>query len=253
MKPKLLLLLVNLALLAAWLGKLPPCPGPTATSTRRRPGWRTLDGARAVHLQDDVLTGARRLGRAWTRVTRLARYAPAIALLAAACLLPTGCGGSGGDAETAGAPGGGKTLEELWRAPGDDVAVIAGTQNHEPGTFASRSSSWTARGGSRCSRQHGSGSPGHSRPRRFSSRRRSSSASASPAARRRMRRTSTSRTSGSPSPARTGCSPSRRAGSRCRRSGTSSCRRTTVSRARRSCDRRPRHRRSPPPVATSRS
>ena len=25
------------------------------------------------------------------------------------------------------------TLEELWRAPGDDVAIVAGTQNHEPG------------------------------------------------------------------------------------------------------------------------
>jgi hypothetical protein len=30
-------------------------------------------------------------------------------------------------------PGGGATLEELWRAPGDDVAVVPGTENHEPG------------------------------------------------------------------------------------------------------------------------
>jgi hypothetical protein len=30
-------------------------------------------------------------------------------------------------------PGGGQTLEELWRAPGDDVAVVAGTSTHEPG------------------------------------------------------------------------------------------------------------------------
>ena len=30
-------------------------------------------------------------------------------------------------------PGGGKTLEELWRAPGDDVAIVAGTSSHEPG------------------------------------------------------------------------------------------------------------------------
>jgi hypothetical protein len=58
---------------------------------------------------------------------------PAIALLAAACLLPLGCGGSGDDPETGGVPGDGKTLEQLWRAPGDDVAVIAGTQSHEPG------------------------------------------------------------------------------------------------------------------------
>jgi len=57
----------------------------------------------------------------------------ALALLAVACLLPIGCGGSGDDAETSAVPGGGDTLEELWRAPGDDVAVIAGTENHEPG------------------------------------------------------------------------------------------------------------------------
>ena len=30
-------------------------------------------------------------------------------------------------------PGGGQTLEELWRAPGDDVAIVAGTSSHEPG------------------------------------------------------------------------------------------------------------------------
>jgi hypothetical protein len=30
-------------------------------------------------------------------------------------------------------PGGGKTLEELWRQPGDDVAIVAGTSAHEPG------------------------------------------------------------------------------------------------------------------------
>ena len=30
-------------------------------------------------------------------------------------------------------PGGGSTLEQLWRAPGDDVAVNPGTANHEPG------------------------------------------------------------------------------------------------------------------------
>jgi hypothetical protein len=43
------------------------------------------------------------------------------------------CGGSGGDVATDADPGGGQTLEELWRAPGDDVAVIAGTATHEPG------------------------------------------------------------------------------------------------------------------------
>jgi hypothetical protein len=56
------------------------------------------------------------------------------ALTVLSCLLLAGCGGSGGDATTTAAdPGGGKTLEELWRAPGDDVAIIAGTSNHEAG------------------------------------------------------------------------------------------------------------------------
>ncbi len=58
---------------------------------------------------------------------------PALALLAVACLLFIGCGGSGDEPETSAVPGGGDTLEELWRAPGDDVAVIAGTESHEPG------------------------------------------------------------------------------------------------------------------------
>jgi hypothetical protein len=51
-----------------------------------------------------------------------------------ACLLLVGCGGSDGDSAATGRePGGGATLEELWRAPGDDVAVIPGTASHEPG------------------------------------------------------------------------------------------------------------------------
>jgi hypothetical protein len=60
---------------------------------------------------------------------------PAAALTVLSCLLlASGCGGSD-DSQTATAtePGGGSTLEELWRAPGDDVAVIPGTENHEPG------------------------------------------------------------------------------------------------------------------------
>jgi hypothetical protein len=56
---------------------------------------------------------------------------PAAALAVVSCLLLAGCGGEDGDS-TAGAPGG-RTLKELWQAPGDDVAVVAGTQNHEPG------------------------------------------------------------------------------------------------------------------------
>ncbi|MCS7006374.1 MAG: hypothetical protein RMM28_03320 [Thermoleophilia bacterium] len=56
-----------------------------------------------------------------------------VALAAAAsCLALAGCGG-GGAASQADDPRAGRTLEELWRAPGDDVAVIAGTQTHVPG------------------------------------------------------------------------------------------------------------------------
>jgi hypothetical protein len=54
----------------------------------------------------------------------------AAALVALSCLLAVGCGGS--DQSTSTEPGT-ATLEELWRMPGDDVAVIPGTQNHEPG------------------------------------------------------------------------------------------------------------------------
>ena len=61
---------------------------------------------------------------------------PAAALTVLSCLLLVlgGCGGSGeSSSATATEPGGGSTLEELWREPGDDVAVIPGTENHEPG------------------------------------------------------------------------------------------------------------------------
>ena len=59
---------------------------------------------------------------------------PAAALTVLSCLLLVGCGASGGETtSTVVDPAGGMTLEELWRAPGDDVAIIAGTSNHEPG------------------------------------------------------------------------------------------------------------------------
>jgi hypothetical protein len=59
----------------------------------------------------------------------------AAALTVTSCLLLlVGCGGSDTESvATTTNPGGGATLEELWRAPGDDVAVIPGTANHEPG------------------------------------------------------------------------------------------------------------------------
>jgi hypothetical protein len=54
-----------------------------------------------------------------------------VALTALSCLLVVGCGGS--DQETSTEPGTSATLEELWRQPGDDVAVVPGTENHEAG------------------------------------------------------------------------------------------------------------------------
>jgi hypothetical protein len=60
---------------------------------------------------------------------------PAAALTVLSCLLLLGgCGGSGEDSATSTEPGGGSTLEELWRAPGDNVALVPGTENHEPGS-----------------------------------------------------------------------------------------------------------------------
>jgi hypothetical protein len=58
---------------------------------------------------------------------------PAAAVTVLACLLLVGCGGSGANEATT-VPGGGETLEQLWRAPGDDVAVVPGTESYEPGT-----------------------------------------------------------------------------------------------------------------------
>jgi hypothetical protein len=56
----------------------------------------------------------------------------AAATVLLSCLLLASCGGS--DRQQANDdPGPGATLEDLWRAPGDDVAVIPGTENHEPG------------------------------------------------------------------------------------------------------------------------
>jgi hypothetical protein len=59
---------------------------------------------------------------------------PAAALTVLSCVLVVaGCGGSGDSTATDTQPGGGETLEQLWRAQGDDVAVIPGTESHEPG------------------------------------------------------------------------------------------------------------------------
>lgn len=47
------------------------------------------------------------------------------------CLLVTGCGSS--EDEGASASAGTQTLEGLWRSSGDDVAVVPGTSDYEPG------------------------------------------------------------------------------------------------------------------------
>jgi hypothetical protein len=55
------------------------------------------------------------------------RVAAAVGL--AVCSLVVGCGGSSsaeGEPDAA-------TLEELWRAPGEDVAIVPGTADHAPG------------------------------------------------------------------------------------------------------------------------
>jgi hypothetical protein len=57
---------------------------------------------------------------------------PAAVTTVLTCLVLAGCGGTAGDS-TDGEPRGDQTLEEIWRAPGDDVAVVAGTATHEPG------------------------------------------------------------------------------------------------------------------------
>jgi hypothetical protein len=56
------------------------------------------------------------------------------ALVVLACVAAAGCGGSGEDATPdVTMPAGGATLEDLWRAPGDDVAVVPGTSSYELG------------------------------------------------------------------------------------------------------------------------
>ncbi len=59
---------------------------------------------------------------------------PASALITITCGLLVGCGSSGGqagDTSTGAAPSG--SLEALWRAPGEDVAIVPGTSDYGPG------------------------------------------------------------------------------------------------------------------------
>jgi hypothetical protein len=59
---------------------------------------------------------------------------PAAACTAILCVLLAGCGDSGGqDASPSSGALPIETLEELWRAPGDDVAIVPGTSDYAPG------------------------------------------------------------------------------------------------------------------------
>ena len=68
------------------------------------------------------------------------RYAAAFVL--AACSIAAGCGGSSSAQEEPGASTpdttetleNAKTLEALWRAPGEDVAIVPGTADFAPGS-----------------------------------------------------------------------------------------------------------------------
>ena len=226
MKPRLLLLLVNLALLAAWLGQVPP-----ALLARRELGTPRLH------------SGA---------------YAPRCGTDRA--VVPAPRAAAAGRAETPTAtstePGGGSTLEELWRAPGDDVAVIPGTA--EP--RARRRPRLVPRRRRRGAGRHASdgarlGRRTRSTRRRSSRPRRSSSGSAFPAAPRPTRRTSTSPTLRLPRAGQV--LDARRAGGRqrrrCRRSGTSSWRRRTHRPTSATPQSRRRRRRSRRRAATPRS
>ncbi len=65
------------------------------------------------------------------------RSAAACLVVALTALGASGCGGSGDDGATTEAaattPAAEETLEALWRAPGEDVAVVPGTSDHQVG------------------------------------------------------------------------------------------------------------------------
>jgi len=63
-------------------------------------------------------------------------FAAAVAVALGAALLGTSCGGGSDEsaADTTTAASSKQTLEQLWRAPGEDVAVVPGTSDHAVGT-----------------------------------------------------------------------------------------------------------------------
>lgn len=60
--------------------------------------------------------------------------AAALAVTITVALLASSCGGSGSNDASGTATTSKQTLEQLWRAPGEDVAVVAGTSDHAVGT-----------------------------------------------------------------------------------------------------------------------
>ena len=119
---------------------------------------------------------------------------------AAALFLPllvsvvAGCGGSGpaaGDRVQFPSP----ARSRRWRAPGEDVAVVAGTSDYEPGRNRVSFLIVDKSRGSSPRRRPGCGSPATRRNGRSCRRRRGASASACPAGRRPTRARSTSLTS----------------------------------------------------------
>jgi hypothetical protein len=58
---------------------------------------------------------------------------PAALLLATTCALLAACGGSGSSDETDAGESPPSSLEALWRAPGEDVAIVPGTSDYGPG------------------------------------------------------------------------------------------------------------------------
>jgi hypothetical protein len=58
---------------------------------------------------------------------------PAAASTALVCVLLAGCGSSGGQDAKTSATGTGSSIEQLWRAPGEDVAIVPGTSDYAPG------------------------------------------------------------------------------------------------------------------------
>jgi hypothetical protein len=62
------------------------------------------------------------------------RTALASAACFVSCLGVAACGGSDDEGSADDSSGERLTLEQLWRAPGDDVAVVPGTSSYEPGS-----------------------------------------------------------------------------------------------------------------------